>query len=400
MFREVEFLCIGADAIQKLYRQTKNALSREFTFTNRTVVPEISGVSEAYLGYIPIPTFLSLVTDEDGDIIKSIFYDNVRDWQDYNEVNTEIKNTLQSDHKTRFVLMNNGVTIIARTLRPTGNRFYIEDFQVVNGCQTSHVLADAGKEVDASVMVPLRLIGTQDEDVIESIIHATNRQTVVKREQFLAVTDFAKKLELFFRSFPEDQRLYYERRSHQYDSASIEKTRIVTSSNLIRAFAAMFLAEPHTTTRSYSSLADKVGTDIFVESHRLEPYYVAAFTLYKLEYLFRNQSLESQYKPARFHILLAVRLLINPQQLPRMNSHEMERFCRAMLEKLWEDDEADKLIVRAARAVEVVAEGNFNRDNIRTQPFTEKVTAHCAAAAGKLSLVKAPKKMPRPKKRR
>jgi len=193
LFRNVEFQCLGADGVQKLYSLTKNAISREFTFTNRTVVPEIDGVSEAYLGFIPAPAFLKIVTDEDGDIIKSIFYDNVRDWQDYNPVNTEIRDTLDSDHKDRFVLMNNGVTIIARTLRPTGNRFYIEDFQIVNGCQTSHVLAGASDKLDDSVMIPLRLIGTQQEDVIESIIHATNRQTEVKREQFLAATDVAKK---------------------------------------------------------------------------------------------------------------------------------------------------------------------------------------------------------------
>src|SRR5262249_42925483 len=150
----------------------------------------------------------------DGDIIKTIFYDNVRDWQTYNPVNSEIRETLDSAHKDRFVLMNNGITIIARTLRPTGNRFYIEDFQVVNGCQTSHVLADSREKADDSVMIPLRLIGTQDEDVIRSIIHATNRQTEVKREQFLAITDFAKKLELFFQSFPNGRKLFYERRSH------------------------------------------------------------------------------------------------------------------------------------------------------------------------------------------
>jgi hypothetical protein len=207
LFREVEFHCVGADGIQKLYNQTKNALSREFTFADRAVVPEIKGVSEAYLGFVSARTFLKIVSDDDGDIIKSIFYDNVRDWQDYNQVNTEIKETLASDHKARFVLMNNGVTIIAKTVRPTGNRFYIEDFQVVNGCQTSHVLADSRDQIDDSVMIPLRLIGTQDEDVIGSIVHATNRQTEVKSEQFFAVTDFAKKLELFFQSFTNGKRL-------------------------------------------------------------------------------------------------------------------------------------------------------------------------------------------------
>jgi len=68
---------------------------------------------------------------------KSIFYENVRDWQEYNSVNSEIKGSLESEpQKARFALMNNGVTIIAKTLRATGNRFHIEDFQIVNGCQS------------------------------------------------------------------------------------------------------------------------------------------------------------------------------------------------------------------------------------------------------------------------
>ena len=60
------------------------------------------------------------------------------------------------------------------------------------------MLADASDKLDESVMIPLRLIGTQDEEVIESIIHATNRQTEVKREQFIAATEVAKKIEIFW----------------------------------------------------------------------------------------------------------------------------------------------------------------------------------------------------------
>lgn len=380
IFREVDFQCIGADAVQRLYNQTKNAISREFTFAERTVIPEIPGVSEAYLGIIPAPIFLSIVCDEDGEIIKSIFYDNVRDWQEYNAVNDEIRQTLESDHNVRFVLMNNGVTVIARTVRPTGNRFYIEDFQIVNGCQTSHVLADQRDLIDDTVMIPLRLIGTQDEDVITSIIRATNRQTEVKREQFIAVTDFAKNLETFFQTFPDGRKLYYERRTSQYDSMSVEKTRIVTPSNMIRAFAAMFLSEPHATTRNYGNLLDKVGNEIFGESHIFEPYYVAAFAAYKLEFLFRNQRLDAKYKPARYHILLAARLLADPAPLARMNSHEMERYCKRLCEILWDIQKADKMFNAAVGAIDAVAEGEFQRDNIRTTTFTEKVVAYCKAA--------------------
>jgi hypothetical protein len=377
LFRDVEFVCVGADGIQRLYSQTKNAIAREFTFSNRTLAPEINGVTQAYLGFISATEFVSIIRDEDGDIIHSIFYDNVRDWQGGNPVNLEISGTLISDHKSRFALMNNGVTIIARNLQLTGNKFHIEDFQIVNGCQTSHVLFNQREHIDETVMIPIRLISTQDEGVVESIIRATNRQTEVKAEQFFAVTEFAKRLETFFQTFANGYKLFYERRSRQYDRLDIERTRIVTPRNLIRAFASMFLNVPHGTTRNYARLLDRIGSDIFAEGHSLEPYYVAAFSLYKLEYLFRAQRLDSKYKPARYHILLAARLLANPAQAPKMNARDMPDYCKKITDVLWDTATADGLLARAAQAVETVAAGDLRSDNVRTQPFTERLTKHC-----------------------
>ncbi len=381
LFSSVDFNPVDANTIQKLYRQTKNAISKEFIFANRTVVPEVAGVTQAYLGFLPGQEFLKLLREETGELIPGLFYDNVRDWQDYNAVNSEIKATLESQAKNQFVLMNNGVTVIARTVQPTGNKFYIEDYQIVNGCQTSHVLFDLRDRIDDSVMVPVRLIGTQDDTIINAIIKATNRQTEVKEDQFFALQEFSKDLETYFQTFPDSQRLYYERRDRQYDRLTIEKTRVVIPPNMIRAFAAMFLNEPHRTTRNYSGLTNRVGRDIFAKGHRMEPYYTAAFALYKLEYIFRSKRLEPKYKPARFHILLAARLLTTTAvQLPRMNSHEMERYCKPITETLWDGAKVDELLVRSAKLVEDVAGDNFHRDNIRTEPFTQKVIESCRNA--------------------
>jgi hypothetical protein len=377
IFQDVKFDCIGADVIQNLYRLSKNAIAKDFLFIDRTVVPEISGVKEAYLGFIPASEFLSIITEDDGDIIHNIFYDNVRDWQEYNSVNSEIRTTITSDYNSRFVLMNNGITIIARTLQATGNKFHIEDFQVVNGCQTSHVLFDQKEHLTASVMVPLKLISTQDETVINSIIKATNRQTELKKEQFFAITEFSKSLEQFFQTYPEAVRLYYERRSRQYDRLSIEKTRVITVANMIRSFATMFLNEPHRTTRNFSGLLEKVGTDIFKDGHKLEPYYTAAFALYKLEYLFRNQRIGAEYKPARFQILLAARLLANPKPQPAINSREIEDYCKVITDVLYDPDQTDAIFFKAAEIVKNVANGDLNRDNIRTQPITEGILNFC-----------------------
>ena len=46
LFSKVEFVPVGADQVQKLYRQSKNAIQREFIFDKRVVVPEVSGVAQ------------------------------------------------------------------------------------------------------------------------------------------------------------------------------------------------------------------------------------------------------------------------------------------------------------------------------------------------------------------
>lgn len=383
LFREVDFVPVDADGLQKLYHEAKNAISRDFIFKERSVVPEMPGVSEAYIGLVPATTFLELIEDQNGDIIKSLFYDNVRDWQDYNSVNSEIRETLDSkEMRSRFALMNNGITIIAKTMRQTGHKVYVEDYQIVNGCQTSHVLHDQKANLDSSVLVPLRIIATQDEAVISAIIKATNRQTEVKEEQLIALSDFQKKLELFFKSFEEGKRLFYERRSRQYNSLiGIEKTRIVTPANLIRAYASIFLEEPHRTTRTYRVLLANVGKEIFGAGHVLAPYYAAASALYRLEYLFRNGTIDSKYKPARYHILLAARKLIDAASPPLPTSNQATKYGERLAAVMWDATKSEEVFLKAAKIVDDAAEGNFHRDHIRTQPFTESLIDECEAAS-------------------
>jgi len=377
IFKNVTFDCVDADQIQRLYRTSKNAVTREIVLSERTVIPEIPNVDQAYLGLLPAPEFLKLVQNDGGEILASIFYDNVRHWQEWNAVNAEIKETLENpETKVRFPLMNNGVTIVARSVRPTGNRFTLEDYQIVNGCQTSYVLHECGSTLDDSVYVPVRLIATQNDDVKNAIIKATNRQTQVTEDQLFALWEFPKKLEVFFQSFDGKKKLYYERRSRQYSAAQhIEKVRVVNMTTLVRAFASIFLERPHRTTRNYKALLRSVGSEIFGKDHRLEPYYLSAFANYRLEYLFRNQILPSQLKPARYHILLAFRMLqTNGRPLPAFNSHEMARYCEELLEVLWDDEKFRKAFEDAAAEVRRVAQGNLHRDNVRTESFTFALT--------------------------
>ncbi|GLW30916.1 hypothetical protein Areg01_38560 [Actinoplanes regularis] len=97
--------------------------------------------------------------------------------------------------------------------------------------------------------------------VITGIIAATNRQTAVSEEELSVREDFHRSLEQWFAAHPAPHRLWYERRSKQYATRpEVEKTRVVNRGQLTRAYAAMFLGEPHATAH-YRELTTKRRDD-------------------------------------------------------------------------------------------------------------------------------------------
>lgn len=374
LFSQVMVEPIGYEGVQKLYRRTKNPIQATFDFASKvTVKPEIPGVAQAYIGFLPWSEFKKIILDESGNLKGGLFFDNVRDWQGYNPVNSGIRDTLESADKGRFVLMNNGLTIIAARVQPTADRFLIEDYQIVNGCQTTNVLFESGNIIGDNVTIPLRLISTNDETIRNSIVKANNWQTQVKEEQLFALEEYPKKLEAFFAAHPPPTKLFFERRSCQYDAQSVEKTRIVTFDGLIRSFAAMFLNEPHRTTRNFKGLKAKLGTEIYAKDQQMEPYHTAAFAYYKIDFMLRNGRLATKFSPAKYHILFALRIMLAGWDRPGLGSFAMKSYCEAMMLVLGDPVQAEAQILSAAAVVESAAGGELDRDNIRTEPFTNLV---------------------------
>ncbi|MEY9095889.1 AIPR family protein [Paenibacillus sp. RC84] len=333
LFNAVDFFPVDADTIQKYYRNTKDIVKKEINFDNKVLLPEIDGIEQAYLGTLPVEEYFNLIIDENEKIRKSIFYDNVRDFQGDNSVNVEINSTLQSDDANSFVVLNNGVTVVSKTLTYIRNKFTLEDYQVVNGCQTSHVLYNNKDNLKQSkVHIPIKLISTKNEEIINKIIKATNRQTEVTDEQLIALSEFHKKLESFYETFEGNAKLYYERRSKQFNSLTdIEKVRIVNIPTQLKSFASMFLDQPHTASRYYGILVKDMSGRTFNESHELLPYYTSTYALYKLEFFFRNKSIDTLYRKFRYHMLMMLRYYISDTETPPFNSKKIIQYSDKIL---------------------------------------------------------------------
>lgn len=366
IFRSVDFLPVDARALQRLYANAKNRFSKSVEFSSKITLPALPGVQESYLGYLPSDQYLKLITDDSGSIVRGLFYDNVRDFQGENPVNHEIDETLKNDERQLFILMNNGVTIVADSITKTGDIFTIEDYQIVNGCQTSHVLFNNRDALGNQVQIPVKLIVSKDVAVKNRIIKATNRQTPVKTEELTALTDFQKALEDFYAAVVGESQLFYERRSQQYRSSTgIEKIRIVSIPNQIRSFASMFLGLPHQASRYYGTLLKSIESKIFAPDHAPVAYYASALALYRFESLTRRKAVDPKYRPFKYHLLpIARNLCVGPAVHP-MNSNKFEKYCEGIVAVLQDEKAYAALFIEACSLLDKALAGNYARDKAK-----------------------------------
>jgi hypothetical protein len=330
LFSSEKFAPVDAAKTQALYFRTKNAVRQQIAFEKSVTLPAIAGVKEAHIGVLPGTEYLKLISDDQGNIRKQLFFDNMRDFMEQSDTNKEISETLRSNNKSEFPLRNNGITVVARKLQRVGNMFDIEDYQIVNGCQTSHVLFNEKNEIDNSVVVPLKIIVTEEDDVVNKIIRGSNFSNQFDKSQLWATEPFHKDLEVYFGGLEGERRLYYERRKGQYASnLEVEKVRIVTPISLLKSAASMYLERPHDVTKYYSSLEPEVGKQIFVSGQSPIAYQAAAYASFRLESLFRAKVLGAEYKPLRHHLLMGIRMKVLPGKI-----NLFDKGLAAQIEKL------------------------------------------------------------------
>jgi hypothetical protein len=310
----------------------------------------------------------------------------VRDFQGANDVNRQIAATLNSDSRECFAVLNNGVTIVARELRTTADKLYIEDYQIVNGGQTSHVLFQERDTLTDRVFIPIKVISTEDDALTTAVITATNSQTVVKTDELNSRAEFERKLEQFFNTFDGPKALHYERRSKQYsENTEIEKVRIITRQQLVRSFAPMFRDEPHRATGYVPGLMAQLGDQIFHEDHVPELYYASAFAHYKLEFFWRNAQIGPESKPGRWQILMAARHLAIGDKIGFLNSREAVRNANKLCDVLWSDKDALALFTKATAVVGKATGGTWERDRMRNEPTTQDVLRTLASESTRTS---------------
>ncbi len=337
LFRSVSAIPVDGELLKSIYRELERGVEKEIEFGKTALFPKVDGVSEAYVGLLSGDQFINLISTEDGALNRELFYDNVRDFQGHNPVNREIAQSLKDkDARSRFALLNNGVTIVARSINRTGDVFKISDFQIVNGCQTSHIIYQNREVIDDKAFVPVKLVVTDDSEVITEVIKATNRQTAVLPEALESLTPFHKELEDFYlvqgSNLDKQSRIYYERRSKQYALDRIRATQVVSLTAQTKSFVAMFLNEPHSHHRYYGELLRSYEERLFVQGHAPEAYYASGAALLAVENLFNRGRISRTFRKFKYHILMLLRIQIAGHETPKLNSNQMGKYASKLID--------------------------------------------------------------------
>ncbi|WP_459660934.1 abortive phage resistance protein [Acinetobacter calcoaceticus] len=228
---EINFKFIGSTELLSLYRKVKN-------YTLELPFKEALTSDERYVILVKLKDYFNFISSN-GVIKKHIFDANVRSFMGLNNVNEDIKYTLETGNDD-FWLLNNGVTILVTSASITGKLLQASDVQVVNGLQTSQSIfnyLNNYSEVDDDRCVLVKVIVTKDEELRDKIIKATNNQTNVEISSLHATDKIQRDIEEILLK----ENLYYERRKNYYVNQGVNQNEVITPLYLASVFVCLVL---------------------------------------------------------------------------------------------------------------------------------------------------------------
>ena len=359
--KNVEIQVLGGDYVTNSYKEVENRIEVHINFRNNLSLDKIDRVEQSYLGYLTGQEFLKIIVDSQGNLRRRLFYENVRDYQGSTPVNKEIRKTLDSTPlHDKFILLNNGVTIVARHFKPLGsNEYEMTDFQIVNGCQTSNEIYRLSEKVN-DILVPVKIIHTTDADLIAMIVKASNRQTMVPDEAFIAMEEYHKHLQDLFETYSRDMplKLFYERRSGEFDFLDNRPRRfqVVSLHKLIRAVTSVYFANAYVVYNNNPvNILRNRSSMLFQDTHVPEVYYVSNYLLAQFNYLNFKKEFTDDASSVRYYVPMVARwLFIKSNKTPDFSSRHTKSETQQIISVLKDKPQEVKEVF--AQAVQIVRE--------------------------------------------
>ena len=345
VYSEITHKYLDAKAFKKMIDENNNKFTCTLNVSNSFPLQEVENVTDSIIISCKAEEIIKMLRSYDNSIKKSVFNDNVRDYQGNTIVNEGILKTIKETPQ-KFTLMNNGMTIICKKALQSNRKVTLENPQIVNGCQTASVIFEASKKkIDLSeVEIIIKIIATESLDISNNIVKANNRQNIVYEEAFETMRGFHKNLEEFVNTkfiSVKDNRIYYERRSKQYmNNLSVKAINKFNFRTLIQSFISIFMRAPHLGIRHEKILLDDFKNKIFLDKQSLLPYYIAVYINFQIEKAFLSGEIIKKYRTFKNQIMLLYTVLLAQSFPPSINNEKkIDEYCQKLEQAISKDKE-------------------------------------------------------------
>lgn len=233
-----KFTALGAAELVERYRQVRS-------FALDLPVQEcLTAGQEGYVVLAKLRDYSSFVQDEEKNLRRYLFDSNVRAYLGANLVNADIRNTLSDSSAPNFWWLNNGVTILATSASLVGKMLKLRDIQIVNGLQTTesiykHFTSAVGYQNDERTLL-VKVIVSQDENIRDQVIRATNNQSSVEPAALHATESIQRSIEDILLRHD----WFYERRTNFYKNEGKPEARILSPLAIAVGSVALLLKNP------------------------------------------------------------------------------------------------------------------------------------------------------------
>ncbi len=303
----VEVTFVDSDTLFDMY----NAVIENRVNLRFADIP-ISPNQKNYIALVDLKSYFKFIVNDEGDVRKSFFDSNVRDYQGKNNVNSSISETLHRADNNDFWWLNNGVTVLASEATLVNNReLQIVNPEIVNGLQTSMEIYNYFSENREALesekrSILLRIIVPDNEESRDQIIFATNNQTNIPKATLRVTDPIHLQIEMYFKS----RGLFYDRRKNYYKNQGRKPAEIIGVSFLAQCLITIFLKKPDYARARPSTLLndEKTYNELYEKNNDLEVFYRVALLGKKIQ---KNVRSVSNYSPAEksdilYYVLYAV----------------------------------------------------------------------------------------------
>ena len=303
----VEVTFVDSDTLFEMYNAViENRVNLKFAD-----IP-ISPNQKNYVALVDLKSYFNFIVNDEGDVRKSFFDSNVRDYQGKNNVNSSISEILHRADDNDFWWLNNGVTVLASEATLVNNReLQIVNPEIVNGLQTSMEIYNYFSENREALesekrSILLRIIVPDNEESRDQIIFATNNQTNIPKATLRVTDPIHLQIEMYFKS----RGLFYDRRKNYYKNQGHKPAEIVGVSFLAQCLITIFLKKPDYARARPSTLLndEKTYNELYEKNNDLEVFYRVALLGKKIQ---KNVRSGSDYSSAEksdilYYVLYAV----------------------------------------------------------------------------------------------